>query len=74
MKSSPKTIGKRHPEIKRLARKHHCDAEIRESLWAMSGFRTTGHRWECSCGQVYAFVEDEGEGGGWWPQKGRNEK
>lgn len=54
--------------VKRLTRKHDCDAEIRRDNWAMSGYRKTGDRWTCSCGQVYAHIEDEAEGGAWWPQ------
>lgn len=62
------TVDKRNLTIKRLTSKHNCDSEIRRSAFAMSGYRTNKDRWQCSCGQVYAFLEDEAEGGGWWPQ------
>jgi hypothetical protein len=61
----------RRRTIKLLSRAHDCDTEVRASEWAMSGYRSTNDRWTCSCGQVYAFVEDEAEGGGWWPQDAR---
>jgi len=50
-------------EPKRIGEKrHNCDILIRQSRWAMSGYRVTGDRWTCSCGKIYQHLCDEAEG------------
>lgn len=31
-------------------------------------YALSGDTYKCSCGKVYEYVEDEAEGGGWYPK------
>lgn len=44
---------------------HDCETELHARFGCCYSANKSGDRFECSCGKIYEFVEDEAKGGGW---------